>query len=84
MRGRTDGCCFVNRTDFHRSQPYEYVSYHFGNKSRDIIALFTAACKRVGIDDYRLTLDAKRALWNVRINRCSSVGKMLERIGRKE
>jgi Homeodomain-like domain len=81
---RTDGCCFVNRTDIHRPEPYEYLSYHFSNKSRDIVDLFTTACELVGIDDYRVTLDGKRSLWNVRINCRPSVARMVEHVGRKE
>jgi hypothetical protein len=81
---RTDGCCFVNRTDIHRPQPYEYLSYHFCNKSHDIVDLFTRACEVVGIHDYRLTLDRKKALWNVRINCRGSVAMMLEHVGLKE
>jgi hypothetical protein len=30
----TDGCVFINRTDIHRPQPYEYLSYAFANKSK--------------------------------------------------
>jgi hypothetical protein len=81
---RTDGCCFVNRTDIHRPQPYEYLSYHFSNKSKDIVNLFTAACEFAGIDDYRLTLDRSRGQWTVRINRRGSVAKLLEHVGLKK
>jgi hypothetical protein len=31
---RTDGCAFINRTDVHREQPYEYLSYDFANMSK--------------------------------------------------
>jgi hypothetical protein len=46
LRGciRSDGCVFVNRTDVHRSQPYEYLSYQFSNMSKDIVDLFVQAC----------------------------------------
>src|SRR3954451_6727312 len=43
----TDGCAFINRTDVHRPKPYEYLSYHFANMSKDIIDLFVEACGRV-------------------------------------
>jgi hypothetical protein len=84
LRGliRSDGCCFVNRTDVHRSQPYEYVSYHFANMSHDIIDLFLAACRRVGIDDCRVNRSS-RGLWNVRVNRRASVALLLENVGTK-
>ena len=79
----TDGCCFINRTDIHRAKPYEYRSYHFSNMSKDIVDLFTGACESVGVDDYRVTLDRRHGLWNVRINRRGSVGLMLEHVGLK-
>jgi hypothetical protein len=66
LRGciRSDGCAFINRTDVHRAQPYEYLSYHFGNLSKDIIDIFTAACDFAGVHDYRvpaLLADAGRS-----------------------
>jgi hypothetical protein len=84
LRGliRSDGCCFVNRTDVHRPQPCEYVSYHFANMSRDIIDLFLAACGYVGIDDCRVNRSS-RGLWNVRINRRASVALLLANVGTK-
>jgi transposase-like protein len=80
----TDGCAFINRTDVHRPEPYEYLSYHFSNKSEDIAGLLGSACELAGIHDYRLTFDRRRALWNLRINRRGSVGLMLEHVGLKE
>jgi hypothetical protein len=79
---RTDGCAFINRTDVHRDQPYEYLSYDFSNKSADIIELFMSACELVGIDDYRANRD-NRGQWHVRINRRGSVGRMLANVGLK-
>jgi hypothetical protein len=57
LRGciRSDGCAFINRTDIHRPQPYEYLSYHFGNLSKDMIDMFTAACDLGGVHDYRVS-----------------------------
>lgn len=77
LRGciRSDGCVFVNRTG-----PYSYLSYHFCNCSQDIIDLFTMACRLVGIE-YRLNLWDRK--FNVRINRRSSVKRMLAEIGLK-
>ncbi|HSI81325.1 MAG TPA: hypothetical protein VK919_11825, partial [Solirubrobacterales bacterium] len=37
---RTDGCAVINRTDVHRDQPYEYLSYDFSNRSTEIVDLF--------------------------------------------
>jgi hypothetical protein len=71
----TDGCAFINRTG-----PYEYLSYGFSNRSRDIIELFAGACERVGVR-YRLTGTPK--LWSVRINRRASVVLMEEHVGLK-
>lgn len=84
LRGciRSDGCAFVNRTDIHRPQPYEYLSYDFSNKSKDIVDLFIEACDLVGLE-YRATHNEKRALWVVRINRRESVARMLDRVGLK-
>jgi LAGLIDADG DNA endonuclease family protein/Homeodomain-like domain-containing protein len=85
LRGliRSDGCVFINRTDVHRPQPYEYLTYEFANKSRDIIDVFVRTCELIGVE-YRLTRRAKRELWSVRINRRSSVARMLEHVGIKE
>lgn len=51
LRGciRSDGSCFINRTDVHRSQPYEYLSYDFSNMSTDIVELFVEACTVVDV-----------------------------------
>ena len=77
----TDGCAFIKRTDIHRPQPYEYLSYSFANMSKDIIDLFVAACDRVAVFT-RSTAD-RRGLWNVRINRRASVALMLDHVGLK-
>jgi hypothetical protein len=71
----TDGLAFTNRTG-----PYEYLSYDFNNRSRDIVELFAGACERVGVR-YRLTGTPKR--WSARINRRASVVLMEEHVGRK-
>lgn len=78
---RTDGCCFVNRTDVHRQVPYEYLSYQFSNRSEDIVRLFVTACDRVGVFT-RVNCGA-RGQWDVRINRRDSVALMLGEVGRK-
>jgi hypothetical protein len=77
----TDGCAFINRTDVHRPQPYEYLSYHFANMSKDIVDLFVDACDRVEVFT-RINVD-RRGLWNVRINRRDSVARMVQHAGRK-
>lgn len=84
LRGciRSDGCVFINRTDIHRSGPYEYLSYNFSNKSSDIVELFGTACAHVGVD-YRATFNRTPGLWQVRINRRASVAKMLAHVGMK-
>ena len=74
---QTDGCVFINKTG-----PYEYLSYHFGNMSRDIALLFVFALKRVGVE-YRHTSGCKRGMHNVRINRRASVLTMLGHVGVK-
>jgi hypothetical protein len=79
---RSDGCAFVNRTDIHRPEPYEYLSYAFSNKSAGIVDLFTRSCESVGVE-YRRTLNERRAFWAVRINRRASVQLMLDNIGLK-
>ena len=77
----TDGCSFINRTDVHRAEPYEYLSYDFCNHSDDIVALFLAACDRVGV---RTRPNCNpRGIWHVRINQRPSVALMLERVGQK-
>jgi hypothetical protein len=78
---RSDGCVFVNRTDVHRSQPYEYLSYQFSNMSKDIVDLFVQACERVGV--FTRVNCSRRGLWDVRINRRASVELMLAHVGRK-
>lgn len=78
---RTDGCCFINRTDVHRPVPYEYRSYEFSNKSKDIVDLFVSACERVGVFT-RVNCSA-RGQWDVRVNRRRSVALMLEHVGLK-
>jgi hypothetical protein len=78
---RTDGCAFINRTDVHRDVPYEYLSYGFSNKSKDIVDLLVQSCDQVGVFT-RVNCSAK-GQWDVRINRRSSVALMLEHVGRK-
>jgi hypothetical protein len=77
LRGciRSDGCAFVNRTG-----PYDYLTYDFSNKSRDIVELFSAACGAVGVE-HRTTCWG--GLWRVRINRRRSVDLMLAGVGLK-
>ena len=77
-----DGCVFVNRTDVHRPQPYEYLSYQFSNMFEGIVDLFLATCERVGVFT-RVNQNA-RGLWSVRINRRASVALLLEHVGPKE
>jgi hypothetical protein len=79
---RSDGCAFVNRTDIHRARPYEYLSYDFSNRSKDIIDLFTAACDLVGIHDYRVYAKGG-GRWDVRINRRGSVALLSAHVGIK-
>jgi hypothetical protein len=62
-------------------RPCEYLSYLFTNMSKDIIDLFVAACDRAGLFT-RSTVDS-RGLWRVRINRRSSVARMVEHVGLK-
>jgi hypothetical protein len=78
---RTDGCAFINRTDIHRDQPYEYLSYEFCNMSKDIVDLFVETCERVGVFT-RVNCD-RRGRWDVRINRRVSVALMLDHVGLK-
>lgn len=79
---RTDGCCFINRTDIHRPRPYEYRTYEFANVSTDIVRLFRGACSRVGVFT-RANRD-RQGRWSVRINRRESVELMLRHVGVKE
>lgn len=69
---RSDGCAFVNRTG-----KYEYLSYCFDNRSREIRELFTAVCRFAG-------LEPRPAGTSVRIYRRASVALMLEHVGVKE
>lgn len=78
---RTDGCAFINRTDIHRAEPYEYLSYEFSNMSKDIVDLFLEACDRVGV--FTRANCNPRGRWSVRINRRDSVAAMLEHVGLK-
>jgi hypothetical protein len=77
LRGciRSDGCAFVNRTG-----PYEYLSYDFSNKSKDIVGLFMMTCGLVGL---RYRVSSWRGSWRVRINRRESVDLMLAQVGMK-
>jgi hypothetical protein len=79
---RSDGCAFINRTDIHREQPYEYLSYNFSNLSKDIVDLFTTSCDLAGVSAYRVACN-RRGRWDVRINRRGSVALMRERVGLK-
>jgi hypothetical protein len=74
LRGciRSDGCVFINRTG-----KYEYLSYCFDNRSREILELFAAVCRSVG-------LEPRPSSRSVRVYRRASVALMLEHIGRKE
>jgi len=79
LRGciRSDGSCFINRTE-----PYEYLSYDFSNRSEDIVRLFVRACELVDVE-YRLTGGRHGRPWDVRINRRRSVERMLCHVGVK-
>jgi LAGLIDADG-like domain len=83
LRGciRSDGCVFVNRTDVHRPQPYEYLSYQFANMSKGIIDLFMETCDLVGVVT-RINRNRK-GLWTVRINQRESVERLYEHVGPK-
>jgi transposase-like protein len=84
LRGciRSDGCAFINRTDIHRAVPYEYLSYAFSNRSKNIVDLFTRACELAGVHDYRVS-GKPGGCWSVRINRRDSVALMREHVGLK-
>jgi hypothetical protein len=73
LRGliRSDGCVFLNRTG-----RYEYVSYEFANRSRDILDLCEATCRRVGLRPRRY----ERA---IRLYRRHDVALLLEHVGVK-
>jgi hypothetical protein len=83
LRGcvRSDGCVFINGTDVHRPQPYEYLSYEFSNLSEDIARLFVETSETLGLLP-RINCD-RRGRWAVRINRRASVALMLEHVGLK-
>jgi Homeodomain-like domain len=74
---RSDGCAFVNRTGRH-----EYLSYDFSNRSAEIAKMFVFTCRLVGLRP-RWTHNAKRGVWDVRINRRSDVALMTEHVGLK-
>jgi hypothetical protein len=74
---RSDGCAFINRTG-----PYEYLSYEFSNRSKDIIDLFLHACDRASV--FTRVNGSNEGGWSVRINRRESVALMLEHVGIKE
>jgi hypothetical protein len=67
---------FVNRTG-----PYEYLTYDFGNTSKDIVHLFVNVCEQLQLGQ-RVSRD-RRGRWHVRINRRVSVARMLEHVGVK-
>ena len=73
LRGciRSDGCVFVNRTG-----RYEYLSYDFANRSSDILDLFEATCRAVG-------LRPRRYARAVRLYRREDVGALLDHVGQK-
>jgi hypothetical protein len=79
LRGliRSDGCSFINRTG-----PYEYLSFHFANRSDGIARIFEEACDQVGVR-YRSNLNQKRRIWEIRINRRRSVALMCDHVGVK-
>jgi hypothetical protein len=64
---RSDDSAFINRTDVHREQPYEYLSYDFSNMSHDIVDLSLRACDLVGV--FTRVTQHFRGSWRVRINR---------------
>lgn len=74
---RTDGCVFVNRTG-----PYEYLSYAFSNKSKDIALVLSKALDFAGVR-HRLTDSGSRAIWQLRINRRADVARVYEHVGLK-
>jgi Homeodomain-like domain len=73
LRGciRSDGCVFINRTG-----RYEYLSYHFRNRSADIRELFVATCAEVGV---HCCVSGD----HVRINRRACVARFQEHVGLK-
>ncbi len=73
LRGciRSDGCSFINRTG-----RYEYLSYEFSNRSRDILDLFGQTCETVGVE-YRRYAKA------IRVYRRPSVALLEANVGVK-
>jgi hypothetical protein len=77
----SDGCAYVNRTDVHRPAPYEYLSYQFANRSKDIVNLFVSTCRQVGVET-RMN-ETRRGLYDVRICRRASVSLTQRNVGLK-
>lgn len=73
LRGciRSDGSAYINRTG-----KYEYLSYCFDNYSQEILELFAAVCRFVG-------LEPRLNRRSVRIYRRASVALMEEHVGLK-
>ena len=73
LRGliRSDGCVFVNRTG-----RYEYLSYEFANRSRDILDLFEVIARTVG-------LRPRRYARAIRLYRRADVEALVENVGVK-
>jgi hypothetical protein len=73
LRGciRSDGCSFINRTG-----PYEYLSYDFANYSSDILDLFEATCRGLG-------LRPRRYARSIRLYRREDVALLVEHVGIK-
>jgi hypothetical protein len=84
LRGciRSDGCCFINRTNIDRPEPYEYRSYDFSNASQDILDIVGEVCEQLDLRPRR-AWNPTRGLGHVRINRRDSVARMLDRVGLK-
>jgi hypothetical protein len=78
---RSDGSVFINRTDIHRPEPYEYLSYEFSNASEAIARFFESACEGLGSRP-RSSVDAQDR-WRVRMNRRESVARLLVHVGVK-
>jgi hypothetical protein len=72
-----DGRLFVHQP--HR--PYEYLSYDFSNKSREIVDI--RRCMRPGRRRVPPRGPSTRGMWDVRINRRASVQLMLANVGVK-
>ena len=73
LRGciRSDGCAFLNRTG-----RYEYLSYAFSNLSVEILDLFEATCRALG-------MQPRRYVTAIRLNRRADAARMLEHVGLK-